>query len=49
MGENTVLKEEVLLFKEKYASLEEKLIYFETEHEKLMGYLRAMKQDKLVL
>ena len=38
-GENTFLKEEILFLKEK-------LEYAETEHEKLMGYLRAMQQDK---
>ena len=38
-GENTFLKEEILFLKEK-------LGYAETEHEKLMGYLRAMQQDK---
>jgi hypothetical protein len=38
-GENIFLKEENLFLKEK-------LEYAETEHEKLMGYLRAMKQEK---
>lgn len=40
------LESENIFLKEKTASLEEKVAYFETEHEKLLGYIRQLKKDK---
>lgn len=40
------LEEENIFLKEKTVSLEEKVSYLETEHEKLLGYIRVLKQDK---
>lgn len=43
--ENLLFKEERLLFKKKTEALEEKVAYFEKEQEKLLGYIRQLKQS----
>ncbi len=45
-SENIFLKEELSFFKNDNVELKEKLIHFEKEHEKLLGYIRQLKQDK---